>query len=226
MSRIFLGSLVLALGLFALLIQTSVWNEVLEGNSPSYVSNIVPFPFWNSVFLVSLFYFFRKPVWIGLLIGLISGLLLFMLAEITSEHFFSEGNIGLSIEIEQTRDLKPWSQAELDQENFMGTLEKEDCLFKTISSLDRCDTKQCLVTLAGVVGDCMVLSKGEKTNVCANFQALYIEPYCKTSRLLRRECLVLEKTKESHCDLTDAKKESLFEKQNVKETSGGVPLKT
>ena len=81
---------------------------------------------------------------------------------------------------EQNEDLhltSAWIQAELTPD-FMRGLTKDQCMAKTINLLRVCDSRDCVMTMAGVMGDCVHFASGEYEQFCQSYSELYIEPNC------------------------------------------------
>ena len=49
---------------------------------------------------------------------------------------------------------------------------------KTINVLRTCDSRDCVMTMAGVMGDCVHFAGGDEDQFCASYTAKYIEPNC------------------------------------------------
>ncbi len=70
-----------------------------------------------------------------------------------------------------------WEQGELT-ENYMRSMNKDMCVIKTALSFDKCSTKQCITTLAGIYGDCVTYAKGTITEFCKNYHSKHLANYC------------------------------------------------
>ena len=84
-----------------------------------------------------------------------------------------------------------WASSELN-ETFMHSLTKQDCMNKQFAELkSRCTEKACLENLAGITGDCVSYSKGDKKQFCKVYFNKNVQPYCDTKELSGEQCIYL-----------------------------------
>jgi len=91
-----------------------------------------------------------------------------------------------------------WQRSEL-AENFMQNISKEQCMNKTITSLNEdCKSEACLKIMAGVLGDCLTWAKGSRTTYCNNYDLSYTKQ-CVENKLDGRSCFFVNFMKEQYC---------------------------
>lgn len=84
-----------------------------------------------------------------------------------------------------------WANSELN-EKFMHSLTKQDCMNKQYAELKtRCTEKGCLENLAGITGDCVSYSKGDKKQFCKVYFNKNVQPYCDSKELSGEQCVYL-----------------------------------
>ena len=84
-----------------------------------------------------------------------------------------------------------WEHSELN-ETFMQSLTKQDCMTKQYAELKtRCTSKECIENLAGITGDCISYSRGDKKQFCKVYFKKNVQPYCDTKQLSGEQCVYL-----------------------------------
>lgn len=84
-----------------------------------------------------------------------------------------------------------WKQSELT-ESFMRSLNKDQCVVKTLYSLTSNDFDfEQTKTLAGITGDCVTWSSGDMETFCQTFVKKYINPFCGNNLLDARDCTII-----------------------------------
>ena len=91
-----------------------------------------------------------------------------------------------------------WVQAELT-EKYMRELTKDQCMLKTINSLQTCGTKDCIDAMAGVVGNCVTWGKGDLLQFCEEYRERYIVS-CLSGELSRAACAVVYPSESVLCE--------------------------
>ena len=92
-----------------------------------------------------------------------------------------------------------WESAELNKK-FMQSLTKQECMSKQYAELKtRCTGKECLENLAGITGDCVTYSKGDRNQFCKNYFNKNVQPYCDTKQLSGEQCVYLMEGYEVFC---------------------------
>jgi hypothetical protein len=94
--------------------------------------------------------------------------------------------------------ISAWKQIELN-DAFMRTLTKSQCMTKTIASLGECSSRECVKTLAGILGDCATWSSGALRTFCASYDLEYLQSYCSTNELDAQSCMLLKLSKDTLC---------------------------
>jgi len=96
----------------------------------------------------------------------------------------------LKQEMESTIDGE-WKQEQVNKD-FMRLIKKESCVKKTVLSFDTCRTNQCLITLAGIFGDCVEFSKGSTSEFCKSYQIKYLNKFCKVLNIKDLKCMFFQ----------------------------------
>ena len=106
---------------------------------------------------------------------------------------------GIPLGVFAQAAASPWKQDELT-ERFMRSLSKQQCMAKTVASMKAgCSSEECLKTLSGISGDCVVWGSGDLTEFCATYDREYLSRYCASNDLDARHCIVLHVGKAVHC---------------------------
>lgn len=124
------------------------------------------------------------------------------------------------------KDYEPWRQSQLN-ETFMRSLTKHQCVMKTIRTLkEKCRDNECIVTMGGVLGDCVEWASGEMTAYCADYDKKYIARYCGSEYLDAPRCALLAVDKMVSCDrarpTSDQKRQPLA--KQVSPSRGSPPM--
>lgn len=97
--------------------------------------------------------------------------------------------------------MSAWTQQELSNAaEYMPTLTKNECEYKSLAFLQQCDSDQCLMLMAGVSGDCITEAKGEMDEFCQNYENNFYEKYCGASVKNRNLCEYYKTGKNIHCE--------------------------
>lgn len=92
-----------------------------------------------------------------------------------------------------------WQQVQLN-ETFMRSLTKDQCMQKTIASLNFiCTNDNCIKTMGGVVGDCVTWAKGEMNSFCAKYDESYNSVFCSAETFDSRRCEFIRVGKRAFC---------------------------
>jgi hypothetical protein len=168
---------------------------------PAYVGTPPkPFSLFNSILWSSLFFIFlwkllKLKKTYGLVVGVLIGTTSFFGASFMagfSKSPVAQTNAQFSPETE-------WVQAEFN-EPFMRGLKKNQCMYKTVAFIKECDSDNCLITMAGVSGDCVTYAAGSNEDFCINYDEKFINTYCLSNKLSSRACKFIEVAKNVHCE--------------------------
>ncbi len=109
----------------------------------------------------------RQKLWITIAtsIGLVAAVLVF------------GGAFAVAEQDEDSHLTSAWTQSELTPD-FMRDLTKDQCMEKTVNHLRICDSRDCVMTMAGVMGDCVHFASGDQDQFCESYAEKYIEPNC------------------------------------------------
>jgi hypothetical protein len=95
--------------------------------------------------------------------------------------------------------VDPWKNEELN-ENFMRSLTKSQCMTKTVAALMAgCSSTQCMKNVAGITGDCITWSRGDRASFCAGYEQQSIASYCATKELDPQRCTFLTVAESTLC---------------------------
>jgi hypothetical protein len=167
---------------------------------PAYVgTSPIPFSLFNSILWSSLFFVFlwkllnMKKVY-GLIVGVLIGSISFFGASFMAG--YSKATIAKTQSV--TNSASEWFQSELN-EKYMKSIDKNQCMYKTVAFLKECDSDNCLKTMAGVSGDCVTYASGSISEFCSSYDKNFINAYCLSGKLSYRACKVIEIGKNIHC---------------------------
>lgn len=91
-----------------------------------------------------------------------------------------------------------WKQEQLN-EDFMRSITKNTCVEKTVLSIEKCSTTQCVTTLGGILGDCIVFAKCSMPEFCKNYEEKYLSQFCTESDVKDTKCLFFQTAEKSLC---------------------------
>jgi hypothetical protein len=98
--------------------------------------------------------------------------------------------------------IDAWKKSELN-ESYMRTLTKHQCMLKSVGTLKLgCRTRECLLSVGAIIGDCVHWASGDHALFCASFKTEYVGSYCATNDLDARACTVIHTSYESLCVAT------------------------
>ncbi|EPJ43249.1 MAG: hypothetical protein OFPI_43780 [Osedax symbiont Rs2] len=67
--------------------------------------------------------------------------------------------------LKSANDTAPWQQSQLEH-SYMQGLSKNQCLLKSVSFLESCDSDACLKTMSAVSTDCISVASGTSAQFC------------------------------------------------------------
>jgi hypothetical protein len=157
------------------------------GTSPKPMSGYASI-FWSALFFYMLWKCLNKKKYIGVVIGIIVGILAF------SGSAFIAGYKSASKRNTQSIQISEWSQSELT-ESYMRSISKNMCMLKTIESLKKCESEDCIRTMAGVTGDCVTFAQGSIDDFCSTYNSNFIIKYCESGVLSENACMFIRNAK-------------------------------
>ena len=91
-----------------------------------------------------------------------------------------------------------WVQSELT-ETYMRRISKNECLYKTVSFLKKCDSHSCLEIMASTAEDCLTYAEGSIAEFCVSYDTNFTDTNCTTGLLSKRACKVIKISKPLQC---------------------------
>lgn len=182
---------VVVLLLFVIGQYAAMYIPAFVGKPPKSISLFISI-LWSCLFFIFICKMFNKKKLYGFLFGAFIGTISFFGSVFVagcSEH------VKTSVPIKKTT---AWVQSELN-ENYMRSITKNECMYKTMAFLKDCDSDNCLKTMAGVTGDCVSWAQGSLEEFCTDYNKNFAEPYCSTGVLSERACKVIEIGKTIQC---------------------------
>lgn len=184
---------VVLLAIFVIGTYAAIYIPAYVGTPPEPSSLFVSI-FWSSLFFVFLWKLLNLKKIYGFIIGVLIGSIIPI-----SAAFMAGFTIPAIAEV--SRQFSPeteWVQAEFN-EQYMNSINKKQCMYKTVSFLKECDSDNCLKTMAGVSGDCVTYAIGSNGEFCKSYDANFINAYCLSNKLSYRACKVIEIVKNTYC---------------------------
>lgn len=184
---------VVILAIFVIGQYAAMYIPAYVGTPPKPIS-LLNSILWSSLFFVFFWKLLEMKKIYGLFVGVTIGAASFFSAS------FMAGFYSPAI-AESTSQFSPeteWVQAELN-EQYMKGLNKNQCMYKTVAFLKGCDSDNCLKTMAGVSGDCVVYATGSTSDFCKSYDANFINVYCLSNKLSYRACKIIEIGRNTHC---------------------------
>lgn len=169
----------------------AMFIPAFNGTSPNPISGYASI-FWSTLFFTMLWKSLNKKKYIGVILGVVIGIFAF------SSSAFLAGYLRASNPNTQESLSPEWSQSELT-ESYMKSISKNMCMQKTIEFLKKCDTDNCIKTMAGVTGDCVTFAQGSINDFCSSYNLNFTSKYCDTGLLSKNACKVIEVTYSVQC---------------------------